>query len=212
MDLKAAFVFVVLNVSFGIYCFIFLPSLMDGRRDWIIYGSASVLLLLSLLQVACLVFANYVAPNGKFMDTNAKPLTLPNYLAWWTMEQPAFIIPTVSLAMHVQSGRPVPPTAFFLLFFILHYFQRAFIYPWMSRGRPYPIWPNYIGAVIFCTMNGSAQANDLLHGNYSHYLTTSDLLHPRVFIGLAIFFCGWILNLQADNILRNLRKPGEQSG
>ena len=210
MDPVVAFIFVTINILFCAYCLFAMPSLMDGRRDWIVYGSACILLLLGLLQVFCLVFANCVAPNGKFMDKKA--LTLPNYLAWWTMEQPAFIIPTVSLVLHVRSGHPLPPTAFFLCLFILHYFQRAFIYPWMSRGRPYPIWPNYIGAVIFCTINGSAQTSDLLNGNYSHSTTMTDLLHPRVFVGVAIFFCGWALNLQADNILRNLRKPGEQSG
>jgi len=206
----AVFVFIVCNVLFVAYCVYVLPSLMAGHSDLIIYGSAFSILGAGVLQLFSMVCANFVAPSGKFMKKNT--ITLPVKLAWWTMEQPAFIIPTMSLAMYVQSGRPVPPTALFLLLFMLHYFQRSFIYPWLTRGRPFPIWPNYGGAVLFCTLNGSGQANDLLYGNYSHYATMADLLHPRVFIGVGMFFFGFAANLHADYVLRNLRKPGEDSG
>ena len=141
--------------------------------------------------------------------THIEPLTLPVKLAWWTMEQPSFFIPAISLAMHAQSGRPLPPTAVFLPLFMLHYFQRAFIYPWLTRGRPFPVFPNYVGAVIFTAINGSGQASDLLYGNYAHYGTMADLLQPRVFVGVGMFFFGFAANLHADYVLRNLRKPGD---
>ena len=35
---------------------------------------------------------------------------------------------------------------------------------------------------------------------------------PRVALGVLVWAAGWLINLQADHILINLRKPGETGG
>lgn len=37
----------------------------------------------------------------------------------------------------------------------------------------------------------------------------SYIYHPRFILGVIIFFAGMYINWDSDNILRNLRKPGE---
>merc|ERR1712228_752562 len=64
------------------------------------------------------------------------------------------------------------------------------IYPWFSRGNPYPAFFWTI-AVCFTTCNGTLMAIDLLYGPYY-----------SSFFGMGV-------NIQSDQILAKLRKPGE---
>merc|ERR1719482_1426288 len=91
----------------------------------------------------------------KFMDKISAP-SLPIWISWWTMEQPAFWVPlsfqVYSLLQHgLHSGHV------FLLMMQVHYFQRSFIFPCLSRGRPFPVL-HWLMAFIFCTCNGTLQA------------------------------------------------------
>ena len=168
----------------------------------------------------------------RIMDAAAKP-TLPIGLAWWTMEQPSLLVPLVFLAITASAG-PLDAGAVFLGLarrcretfphdssaaraldahlrlaiglFCLHYLQRAFVYPWLTRGRPYPIL-YWALALVFTSVNGTLQSLELLFGGY--YSGMQDALSPCALAGSALFAFGMATNVHSDYILRNLRRPGE---
>ena len=124
------------------------------------------------------------------------------------MEQPSALVPIATLlhfAATKPAGTPYPAGAFFLCMFIAHYLQRSYIYPWLSRGRPYPIHA-WVSAMVFTTANGTFQANYLLYGAK---FDESAIYGPRAILGVCVFFFGMACNIHADYVLRNLRKPGE---
>ena len=61
--------------------------------------------------------------------------------------------------------------------------------------------------IFFNFMNGFV--NGFFLGNYGNLYSGSWLLSPQMIIGLIVFITGMLINIQSDNILLNLRKPGE---
>lgn len=62
-------------------------------------------------------------------------------------------------------------------------------------------------SVIFNTMNGYVNGYYLFHLADPYPL--SWLYDPRFILGALLFITGYYINRKSDNILRNLRKPGE---
>jgi 3-oxo-5-alpha-steroid 4-dehydrogenase 1 len=79
----------------------------------------------------------------------------------------------------------------------------VFIYPLLIRGGKHSSYSTTILAFIFCCLNAYAIAEE----NLAYHVYPSNYLFSLRFIsGTIIFFIGFILNLQSDSILRNLRK------
>lgn len=122
-------------------------------------------------------------------------------------ELPSFAVP----ASFAWATYPSPQTTslanqLLLCAFCAHYFNRTFIFPMMIRGgKPTP-FSVFIMALCFCLTNGWVQARSLtVHNTYPD----AWLSDPRFIFGLALFACGMAINIHADHILINLRKPGE---
>ncbi len=128
---------------------------------------------------------------------------VPNRVGWILMEAPAF----VAMA-YMTATAPAFETVPVLLaaLYLLHYFQRSFIFPLLMRGRSkMPIGIVAMG-MIFNTVNA------VLIGLWLFWYAPAgyyDLAAPRLWIGIAIFFAGMAINMQADHIVRHLRKPGD---
>jgi 3-oxo-5-alpha-steroid 4-dehydrogenase 1 len=75
----------------------------------------------------------------------------------------------------------------------------------MGAGAPMPISVCAM-AFAFCTTNSWVQCTWLCS---LHVYDAAWLSDPRFAGGLAVFAAGALLNVQADGILRGLRKPGE---
>lgn len=143
------------------------------------------------------------ASKGFGMMMNAK-------VAWILMESPNLWISAICTYLSwnddTSSSLASIPNQILLSLFLLHYTNRALIYPLrMKSGNPVP-FTIFLSAFTFCSINGYLQARFLTH------LKTYDsnwLYDPRFQIGVFLWFCGFYLNLQADDILRNLRKPGD---
>jgi 3-oxo-5-alpha-steroid 4-dehydrogenase 1 len=91
--------------------------------------------------------------------------------------------------------------------FLLHYANRAFVYPLRMRGgKPTPLLVMLM-AVVFCFWNGAMQGAYLTR--IAPPSTPADLTAPHFLAGMALFVLGMAINWQADDILRNLRRPGE---
>lgn len=129
---------------------------------------------------------------------------VPNRLAWFVQEVPAFIVP---VACWSTAPAPLEPTnQLILLMFMIHYFQRSFIYAFRIRdGKGVPL-SLMLCCLFFCAGNGLLQGVTL-----TRYYTfkESHLYTPQFMVGFVIWIAGLFINVQADGILINLRKPGD---
>ncbi|KAM6939899.1 3-oxo-5-alpha-steroid 4-dehydrogenase 2a [Xenentodon cancila] len=124
-------------------------------------------------------------------------------LGWFLQEVPAFLVP---LLLMLWTGTETGTGMTLLLCtFMLHYFYRSIIYSFLTRGRPVPL-NIVISAAIFCSLNGFLQGHYLLH--CTQYVL-SWMTRARLAAGSLLFVVGLTINIHSDNILRNLRKPGE---
>jgi 3-oxo-5-alpha-steroid 4-dehydrogenase 1 len=199
--------FVAANACFVYYLLCVVP-MIDGYRPTVVTYIGMGMLGLGGCQALQFVTGFGSAPTGKFNNgPTACHVALPVHIAWCTMEQPSVLVPLAMLCnyMRSNSAASLPTGAFFLCMFMAHYIRRSYIYPWLSRGRPYPIH-TWVSAMMFTATNGTFQANWLLYGE-----TFEDgmLLRPQTLLGIAIFVFGMTCNINADTVLGNLRKPGE---
>lgn len=166
-------------------------------------------LLYAMIFTAIVVFiALYCIQAGYGMFHNGKwGKTVSNKLGWMIMEAPVFF---VLLALWILSPRRdmlVP--ALMTGFMMLHYFQRAFVFPFLFRttGRmPVVIM---LMAIVFNLINASIQGGWILYLSPIDMYTRHWLQTPQFIIGVVLFFTGFGINLHSDHIIRLLRKPGD---
>ena len=201
-------------------------SLTDGASHFLL-ASNSQELEARLLQGAWLylvltglVTAYIPAPYGKFSSSSRLPAlltsaTLPAPLAWCLQELPSFLI---SLMAIVSTGPG--PRALLLLPFLLHYTNRALLYPLLlnAGSRPVPLLTAG-SAFLFTAYNGLMQSQvavTTLRQFTKNYLFQAVLnlevasLRPWLSCaGLAVFLLGLGLNVWSDSLLRGLRAGGQ---
>jgi 3-oxo-5-alpha-steroid 4-dehydrogenase 1 len=156
--------------------------------------------------VSFLALLFFPAPYGRHDKGKAGP-QIDTRLAWVLMESPA----SLGFAYFFFTGERPFATVPLLLFALwqLHYFHRAFIYPFQLELRPGS------GTTLATALMGAAYclANGYLNGSYTStygvHLGAGWITDPRFAIGVALFAFGYFLNKQSDAILRGLRKPGE---
>lgn len=158
----------------------------------------------------CVFIALYFVKAGYgIFRTASWGISINNKLAWVLMEAPVFF---VMLALWVHSGvGTTVPEFIFLLLFLLHYFQRSFVFPFLMKGKSrMPLAIMSMG-IVFNLLNGVMQAGGLfyfpagkLYADGWYYF-----LAPQVIAGLLLFFIGMAINLHSDSVIRHLRKPGD---
>ena len=126
-------------------------------------------------------------------------------LAWILMETP--VLATVIYCYFAAAKQSVNYSVVMVAAFVFHYAHRALIYPWRIkvRGKKMPV-ASMLASMIFYIING------YLIGYYFGALrayTAGWLLDPRFIVGLLAFIGGFVVNVRSDNILINLRRPGE---
>ncbi len=159
--------------------------------------------LLGLAGFIALFFVD--APYGRLSRGGFGPL-LPKRLGWLLMESPSAI---VFFVVFLYGAWTHTVTAWvFLFLWELHYVYRGFIYPFQTRGqgKTMPISVMLLG-LSFNLVNPYLNARYLF--TFSGGYPNSWLLDPRFLIGVALFAGGLYVNRQSDNILHNLRSPGE---
>jgi 3-oxo-5-alpha-steroid 4-dehydrogenase 1 len=159
----------------------------------------------SLLVFAALFFFN--APYGRF-TSKGWGLRINPKIAWVIMESPAFFVMIICFFAGNRTDNMV--AIVFLFLWLVHYFQRTFIYSLLIRSRKntFPVII-VLFSIIFNILNG------YLNGRYLFYFApvydTSWLIGPRFITGTIIFFTGYVINIYSDHLLRNLRKPGDSA-
>ncbi len=162
---------------------------------WLEIGLAAVTLL-------ALLFIN--APYGRHVRRGWGP-EIPSRVGWIVMEFPAVGVFLWFYAQGVHRWDLVPLALVSL--WQVHYVHRTFIFPFRLRikGKTMPLLIAAM-AIAFNVLNAYVNATWLSH--FSEY-DVSWFWDPRFILGVAIFAAGFWINVTSDQILINLRKPGE---
>ena len=146
------------------------------------------------------------APYGQHDNWSEKTLRIPQKQAWILMESPAAILFTL---FFFAKGFPQSVVPWILLsMWALHYYHRAFVYPFTLRGDIRIPWFIVASGGLYCALNG--YLNGIWVGVYGEY-TNHWLTDPRFLAGCALYLCGFALNKHSDRTLSHLRKPGDSS-
>jgi steroid 5-alpha reductase family enzyme len=121
------------------------------------------------------------------------------------MEMPAVVLFLWIFSLGEHRVEAVPLA--FLGLWQLHYIHRVFIFPLRLRTEGKRMALSIAGmAIAFNCLNAYVNARWISQfGAYEN----SWLLDPRFIAGVSVFMLGFGINLKADQILIELRKPGE---
>lgn len=168
---------------------------------------------MALIVFVCLYFVK--AGYGLFR-TKQWGWSINNKVAWVLMEAPAFLVMLTMWMLFCAEGKTWPslsgsmPATLFFGLFMLHYFQRSFIFPLLMQGKSKMPVSIMLMGVTFNTINGLMQGGGLfLFPNPDFALGADYLLHPHAVLGIVIFFLGMVINMHSDHVIRHLRKPGD---
>lgn len=174
------------------------------------YQSYNLLLLaMSLLAVIVFIALYFVdAGYGRFYNNKwGKPVK--NRSGWIIMESPVFVM---MLLFWLMSDRVTDIVRIvFLVFFQIHYFHRSFIFPFRMRGSGSMAISVVVMGIVFNLLNALMQGGWIFYVSPDNYYPSSWFLSPRFIVGSVLFFAGMIINLQSDNIIRNLRANGDSN-
>ena len=173
------------------------------------------IIMLGMAAMAVVVFVAlfYFKAGYGYLSTKNWGPKIGNKTAWVIMEAPAFLFMlyyTLNFAFSgVETGNSKVVLFIMAGFYLLHYFQRSFIFPLMMRGKStMPIAIMLMG-LVFNTMNSYIIGEWLYEYAPAGMYGLSWLWSPRFIIGAIIFAAGMGINLHSDHIIRNLRKPGD---
>ncbi len=140
------------------------------------------ILLVSWLFLALVVFFAlflFNAPYGRLIKTGFG-LTLPNWLGWLIMEGPASLVFFVLYLL--GASRESRSAWVFLALWQFHYIYRAFIYPFLLRGKEKRIPASVVGMGVFHNVVNSYLT--------ARYLFTFSGGYPAGWIGSLAFVVG----------------------
>ncbi len=139
---------------------------------------------------------------GRYTKTSWGPM-INNKLSWFFMEVPSFAIILWFFWNTTNYENKIVIIAFLL--WIIHYFNRAFIFPvrLRTKSKKMPI-TIMLSGVFFNMINAG------LNGYWLAFMapgSSGDLLDsPRFIIGITIFIAGFAINQFHDTILIHLRR------
>ncbi len=175
-----------------------LQSITESQFYW---GLLVTFCGLAVLTVINLLFR--AAPYGRYKSKGWGPEINATF-GWVLMEAPASLAP---LALFFISSRRDTVLWVFTLLWQIHYFHRAFVFPFRRRGGG--TMPLVIALLAVVFNLGNAYLNwrflTALGPRYDDWW----LSDPRFLTGTAVFGIGFVINQHADWVLLHLRKPGE---
>lgn len=133
--------------------------------------------------------------------------SIGNRAGWIIMESPAFI---AMLLFWLLSPRRLEPALIVMTsLFLIHYFQRSFIFPFLIRGKNKMPWAIILMGVVFNVINTYMIGGWFFYVSPENAYPVSWLGSPLFILGTVVFLIGMAINLQSDYIIRHLRKPGD---
>lgn len=188
-----------------------------------------VMTVMAVLAVFVFIMLFYFKAGYGYLSNSKWGPTIPNKAAWIIMEAPAFLYLlyyTLVFALDgpgkgagindCVNGNNVLVLYIMAGLFLLHYFQRSFIFPLLMRGKSRTPVAIMLMGMVFNTVNSFLIAGwifgipGLMEAQCPDgFYTIKWLYDPRFIIGTVIFFAGMGINLNSDHVIRHLRKPGD---
>ncbi|XP_066266760.1 3-oxo-5-alpha-steroid 4-dehydrogenase 1-like [Branchiostoma lanceolatum] len=181
----------------------YLYNMLPSNEEALVHTLAYVMLGLSVPVFFITTFVK-VAEYGRYAVKSS--WELPARVAWLFQELPSFAVPVILVLSGRAARMTQLPNQVLMAMFVAHYFQRTFIFSLLIRGGKKTPFHIFRDAFMFCTYNGYMQGRYL--AEFAHYPDTW-LADTRCIVGIGMFLVGMGINLHADHVLRNLRKPGE---
>jgi len=162
-----------------------------------------ICIIWSLIGVASFILLQFVrAPYGRHIK-KGWGAEISNKLGWILMELPSFLI---ILYFYLSSDQSNYANLLSILW-IIHYFNRTFIYPFRIRTKNKKIPLAIVSSAVFFNLM-NASLNGYYLANFEQYNNVS-FQGWNFYLGITLFAIGFIINQISDTILINLRKPGE---
>lgn len=166
-----------------------------------------VIYVMMALAVVVFIALQKVSAGYGMMYTEKWGVTVGNRLGWVLMEAPVFF---AMIALWILSPRRTElMPGIMASLFLLHYFQRSFIFPFLIKGKSRMPLTIIIMGVVFNLVNAYLIGGWLFYVSPGNFYSGSWLWSPQFIIGIVLFFVGFRINLQSDSIVRALRKPGD---
>lgn len=156
------------------------------------------------LAIGTFILLQFVtAPFGRYSSKEWGPM-IKNKYGWLIMELPSFAILLTCLLLGSQVNYV---TWFIGGLWLVHYFNRTFVFPFRitSGNKKMPLF--ITGSAIFFNLF-NAGFNGYYLAELSSY-STAWFTSWQFMLGLPLFVLGFSINYWSDEILINLRKPGQ---
>lgn len=161
------------------------------------------IVVLAWLGIALIVFPVlffFPAPYGRFKFKRG--WSIPDAWGWVIMECPAVLV--FGWLFLVGSHNSSTLALVFLCMWMAHYLQRAFLYPFVARKSQRKMPWQVVGlGFLFNCINGYLNGRYLFEfsGGYA-----GDWIKDwRFLLGGGLFLIGYVVNRNADKVLRELR-------
>lgn len=175
------------------------------------------LLLYVMLVLAAVVFVAlfYFKAGYGYLGGGKWGPCIGNRTAWILMEAPAFLMMAALVIRYFAygNGRSGSPVVVGIVagLFLLHYFQRSFIFPCLMRGKGrMPVAIMAMG-MLFNYINAWLIGKWLFEICPENMYSLRWLGSGYFIVGTVLFVAGMFINLQSDHIIRNLRAPGDSA-
>lgn len=144
-------------------------------------------------------------PYGRHTTNTWGPM-INNRFGWFIME--AVVVVVFSWLFFIGDAEKTLPSYILYGLFMLHYFNRVFIFPLQLKGKrkkmPLVV---VVSAIFFNLFNGFF--NGYWFGYLSPAYELSWFYDWRFILGGILFFTGMIINIKSDQKLFGLRKGGK---
>lgn len=169
--------------------------------------------IMALIAVVVYIALFYFKAGYGYLSSSNWGPKISNKAAWVLMECPSFLFMLLYTLDFARSGADTgnDRTVLYIMagFFLLHYFQRSFIFPMLMRGKnTMPIAIMAMG-MVFNTLNAYFIGEWLYRFAPAGMYTSEWLGSPQFIVGSLVFITGMLINLDSDHVIRHLRKPGD---
>ena len=163
------------------------------QENFILFCQIWIFVAIATFFLLMFVTAPYGRHNRKGWGFSIK-----NKTGWVLMELPSF---GIMLYFMVAFGHSLYVYFLFVLW-IVHYFNRTFIFPFRIRtkGKSMPVV--IVGSAIFFNL-----INATTNGYFLSYFQSNDMSYEswQFILGITFWLTGFYINIKSDNILINLR-------
>jgi len=145
------------------------------------------------------------APYGRHTTEGWGPM-ISNQWGWVIQEGVAPIF--ISFWFWTGSIEKTTASYFFYGLYVAHYIYRSYIFPFRTQTKGKKIPLVICGSAVFFNFCNTFIIGYFL-GNIGGNFDDEYFTSPQFIIGAIVFVTGAFINVKADNMLINLRKPGE---